>query len=336
MGKRSGMDVITTVINVSSSLLADFTYTPSSPVAGEEVYFNNQSMNGDSFEWDFGDGQTSTEYSPSHIFNAGGKFNVQLKAFNDEGAMDLVVYDIDVFVNDPIADFGLYTEMGEGDDIFLVETDMVFTGEPLEFVNQSSYGASYNWDFGDGYTANSASPVYSYDMPGTYEVTLNASGYGDVISSITKTIHVVEGVNSALRITVLEYFDEYPVEGASVLLFGSVSDWETETNPSDEVFTTPLGKCVFEGLEYQRYYVDVWEQDHDNYDLAAESVDWIETQPLEPNFIHDFIAYVDYYEPGKKMVLTRIGKKELAKENVSAKKSSEFRKLKENKISQQR
>jgi hypothetical protein len=132
------------------------------------------------------------------------------------------------------------------------------------------------------------------------------------VNSYSKIIEVVEGINSALRITVLEYYDEYAVEDASVILYESLSDWENEINPTEEVFTTPLGKCVFEGLNYQRYYVDVWEADHDNYNLAAEDVTFIETQPLEPGYIHDFIAYVDYYEPGKKAVLTRIGKKKLA------------------------
>ena len=68
----------------------------------------------------------------------------------------------------------------------------------------------------------------------------------------------------------------------------------------------------------------------------GESVDFIETQALEPGYIHDFIAYVDYYSPETKVVMTRIGKKKWAKEKVSLKKASEVRTLKENKFSQKR
>ena len=316
--------------------VANFAFTPNNPNAGQQVYFENLSLDADSYEWNFGDGTSTSSYSPAHTFYSGGTFTVQLKAYGRRGGLDVATAVINVYSVKPTAEFGIYTDLPGDNGPVAVETDIVFVGEQVEFYNTSADGVTYLWEFGDGYTSEFDSPVYSYDDPGTYTVRLKAFGYGSDMDQVTKTLHVVEGINSVLRITVLEYWDEYPVEGASVLLFGSVSDWETETNPSDEIFTTPLGKCVFEGLNYQRYYVDVWEQDHDNYDLAAESVDWIETQPLEPGFIHDFVAYVDYYEPEKKMVLTRIGKKEWAKEKVSTKKSSEFRKLKENKFSQQR
>ena len=316
--------------------VAKFAYTPASPNAGEQIFFENLSMDAESFEWNFDDGTTTGAYNPAHTFMTGGTFTVQLKAYGRRGGMDVFTREIDVYSTMPTADFGIYTDLPGEDGPVAVETDIVFTGEQVEFFNTSVDGVSYLWEFGDGYTAELESPVYSYDEPGTYDVTLNAYGYGSEQDSYTKTIHVVEGVNSALRITVLEYYDEYSVEGASVLVFESVDDWETETNPSEEVFTTPLGKCVFEGLNYQRYYVDVLEENHDNYTLAAEDVGFIETQPLEPGFIHDFIAYVDYYKPEKKMTLTRIGKKAMVKEAVLNKKSSEFRKLKKNKFSQER
>jgi PKD repeat protein len=315
---------------------ANFAFTPANPNAGQQVSFENLSLNADSYEWNFDDGTSTSTYSPVHTFMAGGTYIVELKAYGRRGGLDVASAVINVNSVVPEASFGIYTDLPGDDGPVAIETDMVFVGEQVEFYNTTDDGVTYLWEFGDGYTSELESPVYSYDDPGTYTVRLNAYGYGTEEDSYTKTLHVVEGVNSALRITVLEYYDEYPVQGASVLVFGSVSDWETETNPSEEVFTTPLGKCVFEGLNYQRYYVDVWEQDHDNYTLAADDVGFIETQPLEPGFIHDFIAYVDYYEPGKKMVLTRIGKKEWAKEQVSAKKSSEYRKLKENKFSQKR
>jgi PKD repeat protein len=236
----------------------------------------------------------------------------------------------------PVADFTVYTDLPGEEGPVAYETDIVFVGEQVEFYNTSDDAVDYLWDFGDGYTSEFASPVYSYDEPGTYTVTLTAFGTGSEQESFSKIIEVADGINSALRITVLEFYEEYPVENASVLLFESLSDWENEVNPSEEVFTTPLGKCVFEGLNYQRYYVDVWEADHDNYTLAGEDVAFIETQPLEPGYIHDFIAYVDYYEPTKKAALTRIGKKKLAAENVSQKKSSELRTAKENKFSKTR
>ena len=43
-----------------------------------EVTFSNQSYNGDSFLWHFGDGDTSTEINPTHTYTEAGFFDVQL------------------------------------------------------------------------------------------------------------------------------------------------------------------------------------------------------------------------------------------------------------------
>jgi len=319
--------------------VANFAYSPANPVAGQKVNFENLSLDASSYEWHFDDGTMTFEYSPAHRFPSGGTYTVQLKAFGKRGGLDVAMATINVISIQPTADFVIYTDLPGDDGPVAYETDLVFVGEQVVFDNTSFDGESFLWEFGDGYTSVLDDPVYSYDTPGTYDVVLHAYGMGDEEDVFVKTLEVVEGINSALRITVLEYFDEYPVEGASVLLFDTFSEWESHEitgSVTEEVFTTPLGKCAFEGLNYQRYFVDVWEVDHDNYTLAYEDLGFIETQVLEPGYIHDFIAYVDYYTSEKKMVLTRVGKKKWAKEQVSLKKASGYRTLKENKFSRQR
>ncbi|KKL57249.1 hypothetical protein LCGC14_2237320, partial [marine sediment metagenome] len=63
-----------------------------------------------------------------------------------------------------------------------------------------------------------------------------------------------------------------------------------------EGFTNQYGETVFSNLNTQRYYVDVWEEQHHNYWLAEESVEWIETHELVPNEVNRFWAYVDFVE----------------------------------------
>ncbi len=317
--------------------IADFSFSPDNPVAGQKVYFTNLSLDAESYEWFFGDGGTSTSYEPVYVFNNAGTFQITLRVYDSKDNMAEAYETIKITALDPTADFNITTDVpGDDGSPIPMETDLVFVGEEVSFNNTSQDAATFSWSFGDGTNTTLASPVYSYDTPGDYTVTLVADGGGDYIDSYSKTLKVVDPVSSALRITVLEYFDEYPVENASVILYQSLSDWETVNNPSEEMFTTPLGKCAFTGLLNQRYYVDVWEENHDNYQLASESVDWIETQVLEPGYIHDFIAYVDYYAPDKKMTYTRIGKKALAREIVSGKDVSQYRAAKENKFSKPR
>ncbi|MEC9106790.1 MAG: PKD domain-containing protein, partial [Candidatus Neomarinimicrobiota bacterium] len=64
---------------------ARFTYTVDEN-NGLLVNFTNASLNADSYSWDFGDGGTSTEMSPSHTYAADGTYNVSLTATNSGGS----------------------------------------------------------------------------------------------------------------------------------------------------------------------------------------------------------------------------------------------------------
>jgi len=57
--------------------LAAFNYTV---VSGSEIQFINQSIYASDFFWDFGDGSTSTDVSPVHLYAASGSYNVMLTA----------------------------------------------------------------------------------------------------------------------------------------------------------------------------------------------------------------------------------------------------------------
>jgi PKD repeat protein len=50
------------------------------------IEFSNFSQNATSYSWDFGDGNTSTEESPSHTYEAAGDYEVTLTATGDEGS----------------------------------------------------------------------------------------------------------------------------------------------------------------------------------------------------------------------------------------------------------
>jgi gliding motility-associated-like protein len=51
---------------------------PTQVCMGDNVAFENNSTGASTFEWDFGDGQTSTAIEPVHQFTSGGNFTVQL------------------------------------------------------------------------------------------------------------------------------------------------------------------------------------------------------------------------------------------------------------------
>ncbi len=85
---NSGADTLTKTnyIEVWEAPVADFTYLPDTPIANiDTVYFTNLSANATSYLWKFGDGTTSTETNPKHIYPLGGNYKVWLYASNPGG-----------------------------------------------------------------------------------------------------------------------------------------------------------------------------------------------------------------------------------------------------------
>lgn len=205
-----------------------------------------------------------------------------------------------------------------------------YVGEDISFTNYSSNTEYSEWEMGDGTTSSAFNVIHYYYDPGLYDVTLKSFGKKGGVNTAS---FVVDVIGSELKIIVKEYWDEYLLPGASVILYPTLNDWEEETNSVVSAYTNNIGECSFSNLSYQVYYVDVWEQDHDNYTLAADDVEFIKTQQLPGGYDHTFIAYVDYYLPGaKKSVSTTIEKKKLLKEEASG----ESREMKPNKISKPR
>ena len=69
---------VTKQIFVVDSVDADFTFTNT----GLQVDFTNTSMNADTYLWNFGDMNTSTDTNVSHTYAANGVYTVHLKAYN--------------------------------------------------------------------------------------------------------------------------------------------------------------------------------------------------------------------------------------------------------------
>ncbi len=76
-----------TVENLAPTPLFD--YYPTTPGAGEQVSFNDQSMDRDgtinAWNWDFGDGGRSTAQTPTHTYERPGTYTVSLTVRDNEG-----------------------------------------------------------------------------------------------------------------------------------------------------------------------------------------------------------------------------------------------------------
>jgi serine protease len=69
-------------ISCQKAGIASFNYSQNG--AGT-VYFTNTSSNASSYEWNFGDGASSTSTSPTHTYSNLGSYNVSLTANSTAG-----------------------------------------------------------------------------------------------------------------------------------------------------------------------------------------------------------------------------------------------------------
>lgn len=124
--------------------------------------------------WDFGDGNTSTQQNPTHIYQDAGSYDVSLTITDLGGCTNTILFE----------DTVRYIPYPE--PAFEVDTTIGCMGTPFTFTNNSTGNAvSYLWSFGDGQTSTEESPVHIYDSEGTYSVTLTAFNPNGCDSSVT-------------------------------------------------------------------------------------------------------------------------------------------------------
>ncbi|MCP3903911.1 MAG: PKD domain-containing protein [Planctomycetes bacterium] len=156
-----------------SPISADFDWSPWRALAASPIHFNDRSVgNIASHEWDFGDGNTSTEANPAHTYSSDGTYTVKLGVTGPGGIKQSRSRDL--FVQ-PAGDVGPPQAM--------FEVNRMRGKSPLEvtFTNKSVGSIqTYVWDFGDGTEPlrqeTSLGEVMHEFPAGEYTVTLTAQG----------------------------------------------------------------------------------------------------------------------------------------------------------------
>jgi gliding motility-associated-like protein len=118
-----------------------------------------------SYNWDFGNGRRSTLRDENIVFPDSGTYPVRLIVTNSFGCRDTFQQPLRVYPR-AIASF----KYNPFDPQML---------KPVTFTNLSTIDTKWTWDFGDGYYDIIENPVHSYNMYGTYNVSLIADNdYG--------------------------------------------------------------------------------------------------------------------------------------------------------------
>jgi PKD repeat protein len=166
-------------VTAGAQLAADFTADQRVGTAPLTVTFTDLSTgNPSTWSWNFGDGTTSTERNPTHVYQLEGGYDVSLTVTNGYGSdtekktgtIDATCVGgyIVVVAGSPAADF-LANPVSGSPPLAVAFTDKSTGATPR----------TYQWTFGDGGTSTDTNPTHTYTAAGVYPVTLTVTNsYG--------------------------------------------------------------------------------------------------------------------------------------------------------------
>ncbi len=159
----SGFNTITKgdLITVGAAPVADFNVA----IFGSQLTLINTSVRADTYVWDFGDGESSTDASPTHNYSQSGTYIVTLTTKNDCG--ETSKQSSVMIVIDVIPDTKFTVDKQQGCLPFTVNFTDISTMEPDHWV----------WSFPGGTpsTSTDRNPTVTYNTTGVFDVSLTAT-----------------------------------------------------------------------------------------------------------------------------------------------------------------
>lgn len=129
------------------------------------------------YNWDFGNGTTSTLQNPSLVYAGASAYTITLIATDTAGCADTIQQQVVIYPL-PVAAFTInYIACQAGPATF---TD-----------NSSGTITSWNWDFGDGQTSTMQNPTNSYNSGGAFNITLIVTTADGCLDTISQPVNII-------------------------------------------------------------------------------------------------------------------------------------------------
>jgi PKD repeat protein len=225
------------VLSPATNCQANFTFTN----VGLDAYFINQSVANPSlgapvsYTWNFGDGNTSSDAFPHHVYSSYGVYNVCLIVGSPNCT---ITYCDSILIDSTNNPSGLPCS-----------AQFVFTQtSPYQIsavVLYPSNGYSYSWDFGDGSPlVNQLYTSHSYTNPGTYPVCLTMTSaflgctniYCDTLTVDSLGNIIYKGINTGFTLQTTTPTILTGIENNS-----TVSTIQLQPNPAHNTITISAG-----------------------------------------------------------------------------------------------
>ncbi|MFT4902863.1 MAG: PKD repeat protein [Thalassomonas sp.] len=171
----------TTGINPPPFCYADFTSTQVS--ASDSTFFTNLSAGTSattSYFWDFGDGTTSTDETPVHLYATSGWYYVCLTIMDStNNCYDTYCYNLNIVI----------ASSGGCQAYFYGMPNQMISNSYDFFDYSSGNPTNWLWDFGDGTTSTLQNPshMYTNTASGLYQVCLTIEEYDPATQALICT-----------------------------------------------------------------------------------------------------------------------------------------------------
>ena len=183
------------------------------------------------WKWDFGDGATSAQQNPVHIYSQPGYYTVSLTVTNSQGCSYTAA----------VSRF-LRVVAGVQSDFAYAQTSSSCSAPfLLNFTNQTSGPGTltYSWDLGNGAGSNQANPSTTYPVSQSYTVilttqsSLGCSDTSEKIIIFPAANAVITGPDSACANTPVNFKNgSSPAPTSSTWSFGD-GNVSTQQNPAN-------------------------------------------------------------------------------------------------------
>ncbi|MBL0064658.1 MAG: PKD domain-containing protein [Bacteroidetes bacterium] len=146
---------------------AEFSYYTTTDADSVHFFSIGNNLSGSQFTWDFGDGNTSTDINPWHVYANTGVYFVCLNVYNSTAGGFCSANWCDSVYAVPVPpscepEFGYYVSLNP-DSVHFYHS------------GNNSPSAHYSWDFGDGTYSTDINPWHLYPVDGVYYACLTVS-----------------------------------------------------------------------------------------------------------------------------------------------------------------
>jgi len=169
-------DTLSKIVNIEAIPNANFTWVLSS---GRAVQFQaDDSASGIKYTWSFGDGNTSPDIAPKHIYASDGNYTTNLKVEN--GSCWQIHSAVFSIISPQPNQKAFFSYSGKCPGVNTTFNDL----SPIAADSITAW----QWNFGDGAGSSAHNPQHIFNKPGTYQVQLKVLTINGTLDSITKSV----------------------------------------------------------------------------------------------------------------------------------------------------